>query len=190
MSTEDQHTPPRTDCPHPEWWHADDGQGTEHEVTELVAAFVRALQPEHCIETGSYMGQTSVAIAHALHRNGHGYLDTFEIDKERAFVTHTKLAPWREYARVHECPVTDYDPIDVDFAFIDSETDVRLDEFAHMVTASSNSAVFIFHDTRFDWADQLHAMPSIRCLYLPTPRGVTIAQVGSKVTRKAHDWRT
>ncbi len=49
-------TPPDPDCPRPDWWHARDAQATEDEVIELVAGFVRALQPELVLETGTYLG--------------------------------------------------------------------------------------------------------------------------------------
>lgn len=72
-------TPPKNWCPHPEYWHAEDDEATEVEVTELVSAFVRALQPELVVETGTYDGQTAEAIGKALQANGHGRLVTIEI---------------------------------------------------------------------------------------------------------------
>ena len=85
-------TPPNSWCPDPGFWHADDGDATEHEVTELVAAFVRALQPELVVETGSYSAQTSLAVGEALARNGHGRLVTLEIEPELAGIAKAKCA--------------------------------------------------------------------------------------------------
>jgi hypothetical protein len=62
--SEARFTPPRPDCPHPEWWTSTDDDSTECEVTALVAAFVVALQPELVIETGTAFGQTAEAIGH------------------------------------------------------------------------------------------------------------------------------
>jgi predicted O-methyltransferase YrrM len=45
-------------------------------------ALVRALQPDHVVETGTHLGLGSCAIAAALLRNGHGRLTTIDIDPE------------------------------------------------------------------------------------------------------------
>jgi hypothetical protein len=74
--SEARFTAPRADCPHPEYWHSTDSDSTEIEVTELVAAFVRAPQPETVLETGSAFGQTAEAIRRTLAANGHGRLVT------------------------------------------------------------------------------------------------------------------
>ena len=84
-------TQPRPDCPNPGRWHSTDNQSTEIEVTELIAGFVRALQPDYVIETGSCIGQTSHAIGLALRDNGHGRLDTMETDPDRAAIARRRL---------------------------------------------------------------------------------------------------
>lgn len=68
--SEARFTPPRPECPYPEWWTSTDVDSTECEVTALVAAFVVALQPELVIETGTAFGQTAEAIGHAVAANG------------------------------------------------------------------------------------------------------------------------
>jgi len=73
-------------CPDPSKWSATDNFGTEHEITELVAAFVRATQPSVVVESGTYHGETAVAIGRALQANGHGVLYTLENDEQRAEV--------------------------------------------------------------------------------------------------------
>lgn len=83
-SPESHFTRPRADCPHPEWWHAADVDSTEIEVSELVAAFVRALQPQVVVETGTAWGQTAELAGRALARNRHGHLWTLEPDRLRA----------------------------------------------------------------------------------------------------------
>src|SRR3990172_5741896 len=70
-------------CPHPERWHATDGDSTEQEVTELIAAFARALQPDLVIETGSGFGQTTALLAESLWLNGQGRLVSFETNADR-----------------------------------------------------------------------------------------------------------
>ncbi|MDA8047476.1 MAG: class I SAM-dependent methyltransferase [Actinomycetota bacterium] len=45
-------------------------------------ALIRAIQPDHVVETGTALGLGSCAIAAALLRNGHGRLTTVDIDPE------------------------------------------------------------------------------------------------------------
>ena len=49
-------------------------------------ALVRALQPDHVVETGTQLGLGSCAIAAALLRNGHGRLTTIDIDPEAGYL--------------------------------------------------------------------------------------------------------
>src|SRR4051812_32344071 len=121
-------TKPREDCPHPEWWTATDGDSTETEVTELVAAFVRALQPQYVVETGTAFGQTSRAIGKALKRNGHGHLDTLEVDPHRC--TQARLVTRGLPVNVIERASLEFKPTRrVDFAWFDSLIELRVPEF-------------------------------------------------------------
>lgn len=56
-------------------------------------ALVRALQPEHVVETGTHFGLGSCAIAAALLRNGHGRLTTIDIDPQAGYVIG---GPWAD----------------------------------------------------------------------------------------------
>jgi hypothetical protein len=49
-------------------------------------ALVRAIQPEHVVETGTHLGLGSCAIAAALLRNGHGRLTTIDIEPEAGYL--------------------------------------------------------------------------------------------------------
>jgi len=49
-------------------------------------AFVRAMQPEHVVETGTQLGLGSCAIAAALLRNGHGRLTTIDIEPDAGYL--------------------------------------------------------------------------------------------------------
>ena len=49
-------------------------------------ALVRAVQPDHVIETGTHLGLGSCAIAAALARNGHGHLTTIDIDPDAGYL--------------------------------------------------------------------------------------------------------
>lgn len=167
MQPESDFTEPRPDCPHPEWWTATDDQSCELEVSDFLAAFVRLLQPEIVVETGTAHGNTAETIGQALKKNGHGHLYTIEIDK--ALVD-------KAIHRLLGLPVTviqgstlDYPPPGpVDLAWIDSDPYIRLNEIEHF-----NPKFWLLHDTgpHFPWSDRLHGVKGI---YIPTPRGLTI----------------
>ena len=172
-------TKPREDCPHPEWWSATDAQSAEIEVSELVAAFVRALQPECVVETGTCLGQTAQIIGLALRENGHGHLHTVEQDPERAEFSRTRCAGLP--VTVHCKSSLDFQPSSpVGFAWLDSETPLRVPEFERLRPSIIPGAIVGFHDTapqHGSWGRRVEELPGTRCIRLPTPRGVTFVEV-------------
>ena len=174
---ESSFSPASSFCPNPELWHAHDGMATEVEVLELVAAFVRATQPNLVIETGTHRGFGAEAIGYALHLNGHGRLVTIEMDP--ALVVEAR-------DRVEGLPVTvvegsslEFVPSSpVDFAWFDSDTDIRVAEFRAFRPFMHDRTVVGFHDThpRHLYRPQLDSL-GIQLLDLPTPRGVTFGRV-------------
>jgi predicted O-methyltransferase YrrM len=172
-------TAPRPDCPHPEWWHADSAGATEHEVTELVAALVRALQPEIVVETGVLHAHTTVAIGEALARNGHGQLYALEAHRPYAVAAAQLVAE----LPVHVLAVdstTWTPPGPIDFAFLDSELDTRWQEIERFWPWLHDRTVLAIHDTaphhpvRKTLAQFEDKMV---LLDLPTPRGITLARL-------------
>lgn len=179
-------------CPYPHYWHSMDDHSAELEVTELLAGFVRALQPEVVIETGAAWGQTAEAIGHALERNRHGWLYSFEPDLDRH--AHT-------VGRCFDLPVEiipmesigDWvPPDDIGFAFFDSTFPLRVSEFRFYRQWMNDRTIVAFHDTApqsgggqlGDWYDlssqiehELTSPGLIRTIDMPTPRGLVIGQV-------------
>lgn len=180
---EDTFTSPSLWCPDPRYWHCEDNGGaTENEVTELVAAFVRALQPEIVAETGSYTGVASHAIGSALARNGHGMLHTIELDPEFADAVRVRCAG---------LPVTvitgsalDWDaPRGIGFAWVDGSWD-RDAEIDQLLGCLLPGAIVGIHDTaphHYGWngysRNQGKYAGILQPVTLRTPRGVTFAQV-------------
>lgn len=171
----------RPGCPHPEHWHAPDAQATETEVTALVAAMVVALQPDFCIETGSWIGTTTRAIGRALAQSGHGELVSLEVDEDRCRAA-------REACRglpVHVANLSSmtYLPTQaVDFAWFDSLSELRPQEFLRYLPWMHDRTVVGFHDTGpqhpvRDLLAPLERSGVIQPLYLPTPRGAMFARV-------------
>ena len=180
MNLESRYTQPRPDCPSPQWWHSDDSDSTEHEVTVLVAGYVTALQPELVVETGTAWGQTAEAIGKALKASGHGRLVSLEVDTER--VEHSRRRCAALPVEIRQQPSLDYQPDEpIGFAWFDSLFELRADEFRLLRPHLLPGAIVGFHDT----GPQHNLRPSVEALrgeglqllFLPTPRGVAFGQV-------------
>lgn len=179
MPGEDTWRKPNDWCDHTQHWHADDDQATEHEVTELVAAFVRALQPEVAVETGTWAGQTTRAIGVALQRNGHGHLYAVEMDAGHADQARAQCRDL-PVTVVHASSTAWDAPAGIGFAFVDGDTD-RCAEVSYLLDKMLPGAIIGVHDTgpqhaagRMDW---LNAHPRLNVITLRTPRGVSFAEV-------------
>lgn len=183
MQPESTWTKPSDWCPHPDRWHSTDPQSTEVEVSELVGAFVRALQPEYVVETGSCLGQTSAAIIIALYNNGHGRLDTLEPDPQRAAFTRNRLARlvYNPPATVLEVASLDFTPVEeIGFAWLDSRMELRVPEFERYRPWMRPGTIVGFHDTaphHGGWNGEIGKLPGTRSIQLRTPRGVTFLEV-------------
>lgn len=176
-------TAPRPDCPHPERWTAPDAHSTECEVTELVAAFVRALQPDYVVETGTCWGQTAEAIGRALQSNGQGQLITLEVEPAKVEASARRCAGL-PVTVVEESSMNWLPEQPVDFAFFDSLTHLRPEEFRRYLPHMHPRTVVGFHDTgpHHPVRDLLRPLEDeglITPLYLPTPRGVCFARVNT-----------
>lgn len=192
MKSEATWTDPRPDCPRPERYHAPDSDTTESEVTALVAAFVTALQPDLVIETGSAFGHTSRAIGEVLQANGHGSLETYETDIDRAIETGKRTAGLP--VQVHIAPsldgirtlIADGHVSMVRFAFLDSLLELRVPELQAIRPLLAPGAIVGVHDcgepghTKYTPFSREIATAADRLgfnrISLPTPRGVTFLQ--------------
>lgn len=173
-------TRPAPWCPQPQWWHADDGDATEHEVTGLVAAFVRALQPEVAVETGTWTGQTTEAIGTALRENGHGHLHAVEIDPGLAARARRRCTGL-PVTVVTGSSLTWEPPSGIGFAWVDSGAE-RGRDIERLLPCMLLGAVIGVHDTAPHHAvrEQLTPLEDrglLRVITLRTPRGASFAEV-------------
>lgn len=175
-------TAARPHCPHPERWHTTDIQSTELEVTELVAAMVRALQPDHVLETGTSHGNTAVAIGRALVANGQGHLVTIERDRELARQAAARCAGL-PVTVVHGDSLIYTPGVPLDLLWLDSDIDSRWQELVRYRPHMHTRTVVGVHDTGPQHAVRASLEPLIASgvlhspLWLPTPRGVAFATV-------------
>lgn len=169
-------------CRHPEYWHAADSDSTEFEVLEMVAGFVRGLQPETVIETGSAFGFGSQLIGHALQANGHGRLYSLEVDEARVAIARGRC--WALPVDIVHCDSLKWKPptSDVGFAFFDSYPELRPLEFRLYYPYMTKGAIVAFHDTGPQHTvrghvEQLEAAGLLKPIFLRTPRGIAFAEV-------------
>lgn len=175
---------PTTRCPHPERWHSHDGDSTEVEVTEFIAALVRVLQPDLVVETGTAFGQTALAIGHAILMNGRGDLITFEHDPLRAQYAR-ELIPATLRVEIIEARSFEWElpqTADIGLLFSDSDMGHRVPEVKHFLRWMRKGAVVAIHDSnnkplKAEVQRQLISRRLLRAIELPTPRGLMLCEV-------------
>lgn len=166
--------------PGAERWQAYDGQATELEVAEFVAALVRMLKPQLVIESGSWLGYTTQLIGQALQANGAGSCISVEINTDFAQTTRQRCAQLP--VQVVEDSVLNWNPPKpCQLAFIDAgEGDERLATFRRWKPWLQGYV--LFHDTGWQHSVRPHLEQAerdglVRGLYFDTPRGVYLGQV-------------
>jgi predicted O-methyltransferase YrrM len=168
-------------CAKPELWHAADVDSSEFEVLELCAAFIRALQPEVVVETGSAFGFGAAMMGAALKANGHGKLYSLEIDRVR-YEQACERCKGLPVDVIYVDSMTWEPPAGIGFAFFDSRPAVRADEFRRYRPFMVPGAIVAFHDiaphhTVWPRIHQLEHEGLLKALRLRTPRGIAICQI-------------
>ena len=181
MQRESRFTGPSAHCQHPEYWTAEDMESTENEVVDLVAAFVRALQPEYVVETGTAFAQSSMAIGAALKRNGHGRLVTLEISEDRVLAAR-RACEGLPVEVVHRSSLEWLPEEPIGFLWLDSVGSIRAQELLRYLPWLTARTIVGIHDTAphhptRSFLEPLAAAGLIRPIYLHTPRGVAFAEV-------------
>src|SRR5450755_1098222 len=68
------------ECPHPERWHMYDSMTAEAEVLEFLRTLVTTIKPELIVETGSFLGVSTLSMAEGMRSNGFGKIISCEFD--------------------------------------------------------------------------------------------------------------
>jgi hypothetical protein len=165
-------------------WMASDEQSSEMEVNDFLYALIRMIKPKTVVETGSYLGEGTIAIARGLEANGFGRLFSCDVIGDRVEFVNKQLAErnlFLETAQVIQCKGIDLIKqigSTIDFAFIDSspEGKVRGEEISALIPYLRPLKMFALHDTAPQHA-QIRAMSQkvdLPSVYFNTPRGLTL----------------
>jgi prolipoprotein diacylglyceryl transferase len=173
------------ECPHPERWRMFDGQTAEVEVLEFLKAMVTTLKPQLVVETGTFMGLSTVRIAEGLKQNGLGRVITCESDpvvfaQAQERIRASGLAKWIDARNQPSLELRV--PGTIDLLFSDSDIPVREEEVRHFLPQMNPHGLILMHDasshvkTVREAALRLEQEGLISVVLLPTPRGLVVAQ--------------
>ena len=177
--------PATPECRHPERWRMMDAQSAEIEVLNFLRTLVTTVKPELIVETGTFMGISTLHLAEGLQRNGFGRIITCEFDplvfaKAQERFRGSGLEGWIE-ARNQSSLETRIDgPIDI--LFSDSDPAVREQEVRRFLPQVRPNGLILMHDASSHFkvvrqaALRLEAEGLISVTLLPTPRGLVLAQ--------------
>lgn len=179
MPRESDYTAPRPDCPHPEYWEVENNMAAERTVAELVAAFVRAAQPEFVVEIGSHYGQTAELIGRAIRANGHGEFVSLEIDKGMYESATNRCLDVPEATIINIDSLLYIPPKPIDVLFVDGQLKRVLD-IEHFLPYLSPGAIILIHDMAISgYGEQLSRIFEL-CgpdhVMVNSPRGLLIVR--------------
>src|SRR5271156_2844314 len=173
------------ECPHPERWRMFDSMTAEAEVLEFLRTIVTTTKPELVVETGTFSGMSTLWIAEGLKANGRGRIITCEYDYEiyenaKARIQASGLAEWIELRNQSSLEMK----IDgtIDLFFSDSDMPIREQEIRRFLPQINPYGLILMHDASShqkivrEAAHKMEAEGLISAVFLPTPRGLVIAQ--------------
>jgi predicted O-methyltransferase YrrM len=173
------------ECPHPERWHMYDSMTAEAEVLEFIQTLVMTIKPRLVVETGSFLGVSTVWIAKGLKANGFGKVISCEFDpqvfaKAKEKIAGSGLAEWIELRNESSLEMAVDGTIDLFFS--DSDTPIRAAEVKRFLPQISSTGVILIHDASShmkvvrEAAFDMEREGLLSCVFLPTPRGLVVAQ--------------
>ncbi len=119
------------ECPHPERWSMVDSMTAEAEVLEFLLTLTTTIKPQLVVETGSFLGVSTLWIAKGLKANGFGKIISCEYDsvvfaKAQDKIASSGLAEWIELR--NESSLEMKVEGQIDFFFSDSDMPIRAAE--------------------------------------------------------------
>lgn len=176
---------PTEECPHPERWHMYDSMTAEAEVLEFIQTLVMTIKPNLVVETGSFLGASTLWIAKGLKANGFGKVISCEFDpvvfaKAKEKIDASGLGEWIDLRNESSLEMTVDGTIDLFFS--DSDTPIRASEIRRFLPQISSNGIILIHDASShlkvvrEAAFALEREGLLSCVFLPTPRGLVVAQ--------------
>ena len=167
-------------------WSMYDVNSAESEVLDLLMVLTRLVKPAHVIETGTWLGLSSCAIARGLVANGFGDLTTLEVDPEIHQAARENIDR-RGFAGVVDarlCSSLQFVPDrKYDMAVFDSEMHLLADEFWRLKPSLKDGATVVFHDSAPHCQTVIAAIigllkaGAVHGVNFATPRGVFVGRV-------------
>ena len=173
------------ECAHPERWHMYDSMTAEAEVLEFLRTLVTTVKPELIVETGSFLGVSTLWMAEGLRANGSGKIVSCEFDpvvfaKAREKIDASGLGEWIELRNESSLEMKVEGMIDLFFS--DSDLGIREAEVKRYLPQIRATGLILMHDASShqkivrEAAFSLEREGLISCVFLPTPRGLVVGQ--------------
>ena len=176
---------PTPECPHPERWHMYDSMTAEAEVLEFLRTLITTIKPALVVETGSFLGVSTLWIAEGLKTNGFGKIISCEFDpvvfaKAKEKIAASDLSDWIELR--NESSLEMHIDGTIDLFFSDSDMPIREAEVKRFLPQIRPTGLILMHDASShlqvvrDAAFKMESEGLLSCIFLPTPRGLVVAQ--------------
>lgn len=173
------------ECPHPERWKMYDAMAAEVEVLDFLKTLVTTIKPELVVETGTFLGSSTLRIAEGLRENGFGRVITCEADPKvfeeaRKRIVASGLAEWIELR--NESSLEMKIERRIDLLYCDSDLPLRETEVRLFLPQVNPNGLILMHDassalkTVREGARNLEREGLLSVVFLPTPRGLVVAQ--------------
>jgi predicted O-methyltransferase YrrM len=173
------------ECPHPERWSMYDSMTAEVEVLEFLRTLVTTTKPNLVVETGTFLGVSTLWIAEALCVNGFGRIVSCEYDSQVFAAAKEKIdaSEFRDLIDLrNESSLEMKVDGTIDLFFSDSDMPIREQEVRRYLPQISPFGLILMHDASShlkqvrEAALKLEADGLISVVLLPTPRGLVVAQ--------------
>lgn len=173
------------ECPHPERWSMYDSMTAEVEVLEFLRTLVTTTKPNLVVETGTFLGVSTLWIAEAMRLNGFGRIISCEYDP-RVFAAAKEKIDASEFSNLidlrNESSLEMKVEGTIDLFFSDSDMPIREQEVRRYLPQISPFGLILMHDASShlkqvrEAALKLERDGLISVVLLPTPRGLVVAQ--------------
>ena len=176
---------PTPECPNPERWSMYDSMTAEFEVLEFLRTLITTVKPKLVVETGAFLGVSTLWIAEGLKRNGFGKVISCELDpvvfaKAKEKIDGSGLSEWIELRNESSLEMQ----IDgqIDLLFSDSDMPIREPEVRRFLPQVNPQGLVLLHDASShlkvvrEAALRLETEGLLSVVLLPTPRGFVVAQ--------------